>query len=699
MKKITLLFICLVNVLNISAKVYSGSCGDNVRYSLDTETGVLSITGSGAMESYSSSIYVPWYYNTSYIKTVMIATGITSIGDYAFYNCPGLTSVTIPNSVTCIGEGVFRNTNLITLIVGSGVQSIASNALSTKPIKTIWLTNTPPQNYTVAQGIVNYVANSLYSSISNKKEYKFLSSMFEADGVRYVPVSPSDRTCDAIDCIYEDSSTEININSTVVYKGVSMKVQNIQPYTFYQNNLLQKINFGIAGNIGKYVCYGCKNLQTAVLGENVTGIGESAFNGCSKLDGITVPESVDTIGQYAFSNCSGIISVNIGAGPNTIGDYVFSGCSSLSSVNIGVGTNTIGNYVFSGCTNLESISLGEGTVTIGNCVFSDCSKLSSITVPSSMNSIGNYAFRGCTSLKTIIIANRQSEGDLKFGYNGSNPLFVDCPLDSVYIGRNISYSTSSSYGYSPFYRNTSLRSVTVTDKETEISDNEFYGCTNLQNVQIGDGVTSIGNWAFSGCSSLKNFSFGTQVQTIGKEAFSDCNAVTAITSKAENPPVCGSMALDDINKWECKLYVPEGHVADYQAADQWKEFFFVEEGEEGSSTPVDPSGNKCATPTIEYVDGKLTFDCDTEAVEYVSSITPPSAFNSDNKTLSVPTTYKVTVYATKSGYENSDVATKEINISGLGGIRGDVNFDNEVGMPDVMFIVNYILNGKFPDEK
>ena len=29
----------------------------------------------------------------------------------------------------------------------------------------------------------------------------------------------------------------------------------------------------------------------------------------------------------------------------------------------------------------------------------------------------------------------------------------------------------------------------------------------------------------------------------------------------------------------------------------------------------------------------------------------------------------------------------------------DANLDGEIGMPDVMFIVNYILNGKFPDEE
>lgn len=159
----------------------------------------------------------------------------------------------------------------------------------------------------------------------------------------------------------------------------------------------------------------------------------------------------------------------------------------------------------------------------------------------------------------------------------SSPIFSSCPLDNVYIGRNISYSTSSSYGYSPFYRNTSLRSVTITDKETEIFPNEFYGCTNLKEVKIGDGVTTIGNRAFSSCSSLDYFAFGSAVKTIGQEAFSDCTAMTKLISSAATPPTCGTQALDDINKWTCTLQVPASSLSLYQQASQWKEFFFIEE--------------------------------------------------------------------------------------------------------------------------
>ena len=129
-KKLSLLFlICILSALNINAKVYEGSCGDNVNYSLDTSTGVLSITGTGAMKDYNYYSSAPWYSNRSYIKTVEISNGVTSIGDYAFYYCEGLTSVTIPNSVTSIGNYAFDDcSGLTSVTIPNSVTSIGSQA-------------------------------------------------------------------------------------------------------------------------------------------------------------------------------------------------------------------------------------------------------------------------------------------------------------------------------------------------------------------------------------------------------------------------------------------------------------------------------------------------------------------------------------------------------------------------------------------
>ena len=52
--------------------------------------------------------------------------------------------------------------------------------------------------------------------------------------------------------------------------------------------------------------------------------------------------------------------------------------------------------------------------------------------------------------------------------------------------------------------------------------------------------------------------------------------------------------------------------------------------------------------------------------------------------------YKVSVYATKAGYENSDMTTVEIDVRGL---KGDVNGDGEVSVTDIVATVNIIMKG------
>ena len=515
------------------------------------------------------------------LTTLTIPNSVTSIGESAFSDCE-LTTLTIPNSVTSIGGNAFSGSRLKSVTIGSGVISIGSNAFSS--IKTIWLTNTPPSGYSTARGTINYVANDLYTSLRNKTVYPFLSSIFEVDGVKYVPVSPAERTCDAIDCLYDEKAENINIGASVSHKGVEMTIQRVRSYAFYQNPHIKNVSINWSGDIEDYV-----------------------FSGCTSLGRIAIPNSITDIGKHAFS-----------------------GCSSLKEMQIGSNVKTIGQYAFGGCTELPKIQ-----------------------IPRNVTAIDNNIFDGCRSLKIVIMDDGQEE-ELKLGSNGSSPLFSDCPLDSVYIGRNISYSTESSYGYSPFYRNTSLRSVHITDKETEISPNEFYGCTNLKNVRIGDGVTTIGDWAFSGCSSIDFFSFGSSVKTIGKEAFSDCTAMTKLISRATTPPSCGSQALDDINKWNCTLSVPKGYASSYQQAAQWKEFFFINDDD---SNPVIPDNKKCAKPKIYYSNGKLSFESDTEGVIFQSNITDSDIRQYSSNEVQLSVTYNISVYATKSGYENSETAT------------------------------------------
>ncbi len=606
--------------------------------SVDIPNSVTSI-GSSAFSGCSS------------LTSVTIGNSVTSIEYDAFRYCSGLTSVTIPNSVTSIGSSAFSGTHLNSITIGSGVLSLGNYALGS-PTKVIWLTNTPPSGYGNAAGTVNYVANNLYTQLSNKTEYPFLSSLFEVGGVKYVPVSPSDRTCDAIDCVYGDEAENVNIGEKVSYRGIQMTVEKVQPYTCYQNKNIKSVELTFGGDLGKEAFRGCTSItQTTVnnngtigesafrdctgieslsIGDQVTNIMNYAFSGCcietatatidnhgtignysfesSKIQHVTLGEKITSIGSSCFAYCSKLESIVIPDAVATIGERAFSGCSKMTSAKMGTGVKTIAESTFSGCSSLTDMQIGSKVKQINDYAFRDCNSLQEISIPSAITTIKDYVFQNCSSLKNVLIDD--SKTVLSLGANGSSPMFSSCPLDSVYIGRNISYDTSSDKGYSPFYRNTSLRTVVITDKETEISENEFYGCTNLQDVKIGDGVKSFGNWAFSGCSNLRNFSFGMSVKTIGKEAFSDCTAMERIFSRSPQPPTCGSQALDDINKWNCVLTVPAGNVAAYKAADQWKEFFFIEEGE-------------TVTFTLTYlVDGE---EYKSMQIGYGATITPEPA--------------------------------------------------------------------------
>ena len=97
---------------------------------------------------------------------------------------------------------------------------------------------------------------------------------------------------------------------------------------------------------------------------------------------------------------------------------------------------------------------------------------------------------------------------------------------------------------------------------------------------------------------------------------------------------------------------------------------------------------KCATPTISFADGKLRFSCETEGVGYAYEITNADVKNGFASEVSMTGTYTVSVYATKEGYDDSDVATLEFSMGG--GMKGDVNSDSKVDIADVTAVINII---------
>ena len=604
--------------------------GNNAFYDCDALT---SINIPNSVTTIGSAVFK----NCPNLSSVTISNGVISIGSSAFEGCKKLSSIIIPNSVTTIGSSAFVGcVNLESVVIGVGVVTIGERAFEGHvPAKVCWLPSVPPNGYDNAGGRINYVVNDKYDKLSDKIIYTALNSMFEVNGVICVPISFLDRTCDIIDCSYDTKVTTLVINKSIKYKEVDMNVVNVQPYAFYSNQYIKNVTFDLEGKVPNYAFQDCMNLESAKLGDMVTCIGESSFEKCTNLSSLSMGNGLKEIKTSAFKNCQLLKDLKLGQNLEIIGKNSFSNCKSISEIKCFQQLVEIMDYAFSGCSNLKKITIEENNMESGcrrqilndwsaghyrpnhknfnfevkagdkmvfdyyadchygsyfyirlngeeiihedgnikSCYVHTFTKDQNVTLEIGLNLY--YDSDGWTSAKVynIEIGNNCR---LSLGSNGNSPLFSDCKLDEVYIGRKIVFFASSDDGYSPFALTTSLKSAVISNKETVLPNNIFYGCTNLSNVILDDNTEIIGNLSLCGCSSIKNFVIGPKVTEIGEEAFSGCAALTKLVCLAENAPVCRTSALDGINKFNCTLYVPETSINYYKAAEQWKDFWYIQ---------------------------------------------------------------------------------------------------------------------------
>ena len=301
--------------------------------------------------------------NSSYrpnIKSVIIGSNVTSIGNYAFRECTGLTSVTIPDSVTSIGSSAFYNT--------------------------AWYNNQP-------EGLV-YIGKVAYEYNGTMPSN---TEIIIRDGTVGIGGSAFDGCSGLTSITIPDSVTSIGSSAFRECTGLTSIT----------------IPAGVT-SIGDYAFYNCSGLTSVTIGEGVTSIGDNAFYGCTGLTSITVNEnnlnykSIDgnvyskdgtVLVQYAIGKTANTFAIP--AGVKTIGDYAFYGCTGLTSVTIPAGVTSIGDWAFRDCSGLTSITIPDGVTSIGGSAFWNCSSLTSVTIGAGVTSIGGSAFYGCSRLTSV----------------------------------------------------------------------------------------------------------------------------------------------------------------------------------------------------------------------------------------------------------------------------------------------------------
>ncbi len=557
---------------------------------------------------------------------------------YVFNGCKSLKSIILPNSVTSIESHAFSDcSGLTSITIPNSVTSIGWYA------------------FYDCSGLTSITIPNSVTSIGSW-------AFFSCSGL-----------------------TSITIPNSVTSIG-SEAFKN----TGWYNN--QPDGLVYAGNFAYNYKGTMPNNTSIIIKDGTVGIADRAFWECSGLTSITIPNSVTYIGSEAFWRCSGLTSITIPNSVTSIENYAFSDCSGLTSITIPNSVTSIGYNAFSGCSGLTSIvSEIENPFAIDNvfyCYSKDIYATATLIVPPGKKSVyqntaGWKKFQNIGEAELMGYEFENSGIRYKIGENNTVSVVSRAEKYSgdVVIPSQVSYHGSNydvtAIGPSAFEGCVDMTSVTIPSSVTTIGGAAFYYCTGLTTVDIPNGVTTIGEGAFSKCEGLTSVTIPGSVTTIDSNAFFQCYALTQITSWIENPFVINSNVFPTSVYSNATLNVPSGKKTVYQNTTGWKKFENISES------------SKCAKPIISYSNGKISFSCETEGVEFHYTISNTNSSTGVGSSVNFSPTVNISVYASKSGFANSDTSTTEIVVPA--GLRGDLTGDGQVNVADHVELSKIIL--------
>lgn len=315
--------------------------------------------------------------------------------------------------------------------------------------------------------------------------------------------------------------------------------------------------------------------------------------------------------------------------------------------------NSITPFMFDDCYKLQTLLLPNTVTKIDTNAFWK-SSLVSITLPSCLETfsciIPSFSLSEIKISKSNkhfkVIDGTLYSNDMKTLYrcpvNYSNTTFnIPEGVENIYASafyncKNIKYfeypTTLKSFGYQSLAWMNLEKFILF--PSVEYSRLGYY--SSINEVEIKDGFSSFD------ASILGRGNWGSETEI----------SVSTVKIHSEVPPTIPDVWHSFGEKvLKGSLYVPKGTYSAYYIAYGWGDFSHIYEMDGGGSN------NKCAKPSISYLNGKLSFFCETDGVSFNSTITNSdiSSYNSNEIQLGV--TYNINVYATKTGYDNSDVAT------------------------------------------
>lgn len=421
----------------------------------------------------------PWQAYSSYVKSVIIGEGVTSIGDYAFYDMQTLKKVSFSDTVLSIGENAFYYTSLENVTIGNSVESIGYCAFSwCQSLVTV-----------VIPDSVITIGNNSFSNCSNLKKVYFGDSVKTIDDCAFFE-------CYSLENVDIPNSVETIGNSA--FEGCFAFTEIVIPDS--------------VTTVGSCAFLACKSVTELTIGNSLKAIDYSVFSSCLSLTSIVIPDSVESIGNSAFENCTALTSVTIPESVTTIYQNAFHNRSGLPlDITVICYENSYAHtYAADNGFKYELISTDPYSGKCGDnltWIYDPNTGILAIRGTGDMyDYTDSYGGPWCQyPIKTVIF----EDGVRSIG----NGAFIESSV------QNIIFNSVKTIGNSAFYWCFGLKSVTIGDHVETIGGSAFDTCMNLAEITLPDSLTTIGSGAFDNCSSLKSILIPESVTSIGEFAF------------------------------------------------------------------------------------------------------------------------------------------------------------------------------------
>jgi hypothetical protein len=350
--------------------------------------------------------------NNTNLKSIVIPEWITNIGEGAFNGCKNLIRIVIPESVTIIEKGILEDCkSLGSIEIPNSVTSIGERAFA----NCLRLTDIKIPSYVTSIGDYAFGFCSSLEIAEVPQGLDISGAVFPSTTriIRYAidtmmyTYNEENMTAE----VYKSKSNKetISIPSKVEKDGKIYDVTSIGIRAFDDCSSLTSIEIpGSVTNIGSIGSYAkLTSINVSSDNKNYTSVDGVLYNkniteliACPHgLNSIVIPNSVTSIGNYAFSNRSKLTSIEIPNSVTSIGERAFQSCRSLTSIKIPKSVTSIGDYAFGWCSGLTNIEIPESVTSLGSFAFSYCSSLTSCVIPKGVTMV-YFPFDGCDNIKT-----------------------------------------------------------------------------------------------------------------------------------------------------------------------------------------------------------------------------------------------------------------------------------------------------------